>query len=331
MFTDRPYISKPTLLPTGWLGPFSSLDLYLIAFAVSVTAFVTHYFLGSKLPQLSLVLNIASFVTCGFAWLLSRALFRVKNHQEIWPQIIVAILFLLSLTLYLFGRNNGGGLLGYIADIQALLGSAMLIMILIEAVDSAGQPQAERRFRLYFSLGYLTILAFSFVASLPEFEIWQSSIQVGLATLALTGACGAVWFRKQHPLEQPSQRKAWKMPSRVKPNPVLASRITNLLEEDQVFRSPKLKVSHVAERLQRPEYKISQCIVTDLGYSNFNQLINSYRVEDAKWRLSSPEFDNCSILVISMDCGFGSLGPFNRAFKADTGLTPSEFRALRIA
>jgi len=31
-------------------------------------------------------------------------------------------------------------------------------------------------------------------------------------------------------------------------------------------------------------------------------------------------------LTIAMDLGYGSLGPFNRAFKTITGLTPSEFR-----
>jgi AraC-like DNA-binding protein len=32
-----------------------------------------------------------------------------------------------------------------------------------------------------------------------------------------------------------------------------------------------------------------------------------------------------------MDAGFQSIGPFNRAFKADTGLTPTEFRRLTLA
>jgi AraC-like DNA-binding protein len=34
------------------------------------------------------------------------------------------------------------------------------------------------------------------------------------------------------------------------------------------------------------------------------------------------------ILTIALDAGFNSLGPFNRAFKAETGMTPSEFRRL---
>lgn len=37
------------------------------------------------------------------------------------------------------------------------------------------------------------------------------------------------------------------------------------------------------------------------------------------------------ILTIALDAGFGSLGPFNRAFRAETGLTPTEFRRLSAA
>jgi AraC-like DNA-binding protein len=37
------------------------------------------------------------------------------------------------------------------------------------------------------------------------------------------------------------------------------------------------------------------------------------------------------ILTIALDAGFQSLGPFNRAFKAHAGVTPSEFRRDRFA
>ena len=33
--------------------------------------------------------------------------------------------------------------------------------------------------------------------------------------------------------------------------------------------------------------------------------------------------------MTALDAGFRSLGPFNRAFKTETGVTPSEFRRLR--
>ena len=36
------------------------------------------------------------------------------------------------------------------------------------------------------------------------------------------------------------------------------------------------------------------------------------------------------ILTIALDAGFQSLGPFNRAFKAETGLTPSDYRRRQL-
>ena len=38
-----------------------------------------------------------------------------------------------------------------------------------------------------------------------------------------------------------------------------------------------------------------------------------------------------AVLSIALDVGFGSIGPFNRAFKAETGLTPTEFRQKALA
>jgi AraC-like DNA-binding protein len=32
------------------------------------------------------------------------------------------------------------------------------------------------------------------------------------------------------------------------------------------------------------------------------------------------------VLTIALDAGFQSIGPFNRAFKTETGLTPTEYR-----
>jgi AraC-like DNA-binding protein len=47
---------------------------------------------------------------------------------------------------------------------------------------------------------------------------------------------------------------------------------------------------------------------------------------DAKQALADPAQRDVPILTIALDAGFQSLSPFNRAFKADTSMTPTEFR-----
>ena len=89
-----------------------------------------------------------------------------------------------------------------------------------------------------------------------------------------------------------------------------------------LFRSTRLKI---------PEYRLRRLINQRLGYRNFNVFLNNHRIEEAKAALADPAQAEVPVITIAMDAGFQSLGPFNRAFKADTGLTPTEFRRQAIA
>jgi AraC-like DNA-binding protein len=78
--------------------------------------------------------------------------------------------------------------------------------------------------------------------------------------------------------------------------------------------------------LDLPEFRLRQLINERLGHRNFNAFLNRYRIDEAKAALSDPSQREVQVLTIAMDAGFQSIGPFNRAFKADTGMTPTEFR-----
>ena len=58
--------------------------------------------------------------------------------------------------------------------------------------------------------------------------------------------------------------------------------------------------------------------------------VNGYRLAEAEAVLGDPAQAGVPILTIALDAGFGSIGPFNRAFKAHTGLTPTEYRRARL-
>ena len=82
----------------------------------------------------------------------------------------------------------------------------------------------------------------------------------------------------------------------------------------------------LAAKLKLPEYRLRRLINQRLGYRNFNAYLNHYRVEDAKVGLADPTEAEVPILTIAMDAGFQSLRAFNRAFRVETGMTPSEYR-----
>ena len=63
-----------------------------------------------------------------------------------------------------------------------------------------------------------------------------------------------------------------------------------------------------------------------LGWRNFAAYVNAYRIAAAKAQLTDPGQAHKTVSSIAFDLGFGSLGPFNRAFKEATGLTPTQWR-----
>lgn len=70
--------------------------------------------------------------------------------------------------------------------------------------------------------------------------------------------------------------------------------------------------------------QLRESINQHLGYRNFNDFLNHYRIDEAAQRLLRQDLP---ILSIALDAGYGSIGPFNRAFKQLKGFTPSEYRA----
>lgn len=105
----------------------------------------------------------------------------------------------------------------------------------------------------------------------------------------------------------------------------LVKRITGLMEEEKLYEDPELTLQELANKLQLPPYQISQAINEGMK-KNFYDLINSYRVEEAKRLLIDPKNINYTILSVGFEAGFNSKTTFNTVFKKFTGLTPTDFR-----
>ena len=113
--------------------------------------------------------------------------------------------------------------------------------------------------------------------------------------------------------------------------PRLLRRLEHLMAVERVYRQEGLTIAVLAAKLDLPEHRLRQVINEGLGYRNFNAFLNRYRIDDAKAALADSSQREVPVLTIAIDAGFQSIGPFNRAFKADTGLTPTEFRRDALA
>lgn len=105
-------------------------------------------------------------------------------------------------------------------------------------------------------------------------------------------------------------------------NDALAQRLHELMQREQLFLQPDLRLADVARALQVPDRNLSKCIKEQLGCS-FLQLVSQYRVEYVQQMLT--EHPDKKMMTVAHEAGFASEVSFFRTFKAVTGSTPKEW------
>jgi AraC-like DNA-binding protein len=111
----------------------------------------------------------------------------------------------------------------------------------------------------------------------------------------------------------------------------LAAALDHAMQHQRLYRGDSLTIASLAAHLAAPEYRLRRVINQRLGHRNFNAFVNAWRLQDTYDALADPRLRDRPVLTIALEAGFQSIGPFNRAFKAATGLTPSEFRQQKLA
>ena len=108
-------------------------------------------------------------------------------------------------------------------------------------------------------------------------------------------------------------------------SPTLMSRILALMEKEELWRQKGLKVSDLATHLGTNATYISACINGQAGKS-FPEFLNDYRLRHAQ-KLMTERPDRL-LSDIADESGFSNEQSFFRTFKARTGLTPQEWKAM---
>ncbi|MDF3836217.1 helix-turn-helix transcriptional regulator, partial [Cupriavidus basilensis] len=115
------------------------------------------------------------------------------------------------------------------------------------------------------------------------------------------------------------------------PEQALVDALLRLMSDERAYRRENLSIASLASQLAVPEYRLRRLINQRLGHRNFNAFVNGFRLEEARAALSDPACRTLPVLTIALEAGFQSIGPFNRAFKAATGFTPTEYRREKLA
>lgn len=102
-------------------------------------------------------------------------------------------------------------------------------------------------------------------------------------------------------------------------------KIHDYFESDKPYLNPTVTIKDVSDETGIHIKYISQ-VINELLNKNFHDLVNSYRITEAKRRLSDKSESEHTILEILYESGFNSKTTFNTVFKKYTGITPTEFR-----
>jgi len=111
---------------------------------------------------------------------------------------------------------------------------------------------------------------------------------------------------------------------------VLQGRLEAVMQQ-RIWLEPGLTIGLLATRLEVQEHRLRALINRRLGHRNFSAFLNTHRIAEAQRRLADSAQVDLPVLTIAMDLGYGSLAPFNRAFREVVGQTPTEFRRSAFA
>lgn len=99
-----------------------------------------------------------------------------------------------------------------------------------------------------------------------------------------------------------------------------------IMKKDKIFLDPYLDLNQVIKMLSTNKKYLYEA-TSEFGIKNFRAYINEYRINYSKKDIESKISEKVSFNVSTLynEYGFKSNATFYRAFKSETGLTPSEF------
>ena len=273
-------------------------------------------------------------------WLFARALFDDDFKPRLWQTAPWAAIAAATFACALWLRPAHSPLVSPIDTGLALSALAFAGLAVLQTFASwrADLIAPRRRLRVLVvgvTAGYVAIIALANLSGVRDQAPEAASLAEAIGLLIITAyvawsflgvAGGEALFAMSEPQKAPAPKPELDLADRK----VLAA-IERAMTVDRAYRQDGLTIGALAAMNKIPEHRLRRLINQGLGRRNFNQFLNRYRIADARAGLADPGQAEVPILTIALDAGFSSLGPFNRTFKLETGLTPSAFRKAALA
>ncbi|MGZ5105421.1 MAG: helix-turn-helix transcriptional regulator [Usitatibacter sp.] len=306
-------------------------------------------FMIASAPGVHAALGLGAFffnawclATPAIVWMLARALFVEGSRNSIAHFAAIGVLVAVT-----FAGDYGRFRLGWLADdpgaarAMFLLGRAAALMLLFAACAMAlvhwraDLVEPRRRARAAF----VSIVGAAFVAFAASEFVFGGRGAPLEALLAGHALLLALVFAAMQAIARGDLAELFAAPPAraaklavVRSDGIdamLAQRVLDEMAARALWKREGLSIASLAAELHTQEHRLRRAINRHLGYRNFNDFLHDYRLREAAARLADPGEAHLPVLSIALDCGYGSIGPFNRAFKARFGVTPTQYRNIQ--
>jgi AraC-like DNA-binding protein len=309
---------------------------YAMGLLITSEAYLLAWHLHSyELPrELRLAILFAVVAQPVFFWLFSNELFDDRFRFRWWHGLVIGGKFVLAATLLfnrkitdIFGVISAEDYPRLIPNFFYTLGFVFHAVAVILRTNRSDLVEPRRRLRatVLIVTAVLILHALLSAAVLRPAGLGAYSDMFGLIFIT-AGAFASVAWGDSIWRELFASQKQSAASATLDADPEIMQKAIAAMEVDELFRTEGLTVTALAAKLDVQEYKLRRAINGGLGYRNFNEYLNFYRMRAAKNFLEAKENADYPLIHLALDLGYPSPAPFNRAFKEATGLAPGEYR-----
>lgn len=296
----------------------------------------------SPTPWLLITLQVLSSAVPGLFWLFTVSFFSSKEDgPQLTPFHHLVFLSGLILSIFVCVAHNKSYSFDPLYYIDYLFKTALVLLGLWEVIKNWRVDLVECRRRLRASMA-ITAGLFLLFSIFNELIYSGENLPMEIAhintiTMALMSLFTGYWIliSDSNTLLEAIDTLPKELSNKVVPaapqsiSPIdqtWLDALSQCMEKETYYRNNDLTIRSLSEHLNIPEHHLRRLINQQLGYRNFNEYLNRFRIKEASLRLQDPQQARLPITTIAIESGYASLTTFNKAFKSLKDMTPSEFR-----
>lgn len=275
--------------------------------------------------------NAFAFAIAPLLFLYVKSHGHVSQHISIWSRHLILFHIILILTIVsVWIPNTVFGALGQLfieSELMQLLWNlhflGYLIIIIREFRKKNSNQWGTQRILVF---GIASIWFFNLLFYF--YSIWITPLPTVIylnITLLFTGMTLWLFYQKFGVVEGSSRSKRKKRKTRKGLFENLGNdAILVAINKKKYYKDPNLDIRTLSDELQMPYHELSTIINQEYN-QNFNEFINSFRIQEVVHALQSQQHQSYTIMGLAQKAGFKSASVFYAAFKKAKGTTPTNY------